>query len=102
MNSPLLRTAESLIHPIVGSAIETKLLIASATVAEKYAKGLRRFRRLKLSSLVRNDLVTRLPSAKCHGSVLREIARAAFSREAVLFEALELIFPNATESLSVQ
>jgi hypothetical protein len=44
----------------------------------------------------------RQPFAKRDGSIVREIVRAAFSRNPILLEALELILPNAAESLSVQ
>lgn len=45
-------------------------------------------------------MVTRQPSAKCNGPLVQEIARAAFSRNPIVPEALELIFHNAAESLS--
>jgi hypothetical protein len=47
-------------------------------------------------------MVTRQPSAKCDGSIVQEAVRAASSRDPILLEALELIFPNPTESLSFQ
>jgi hypothetical protein len=47
-------------------------------------------------------MVTRQPSVKCDGSIVQETGRAAFPRNPILPEALELIFPNAAESLSFQ
>lgn len=45
-------------------------------------------------------MVTRQPSAKCNKSIEREIVRTACSRNPILLEALELVFPNAAEGLS--
>jgi hypothetical protein len=61
-----------------------------------------RLRRLQLDPLVRKDMATRQPSAKCNGSIVQEIVRADSSRNPILLEALELVFPNAAESLSIQ
>jgi hypothetical protein len=47
-------------------------------------------------------MVTRQPSTKCNGSIVQETVRAAFSRNPIILEALELIFPNVSESLSFQ
>jgi hypothetical protein len=47
-------------------------------------------------------MVARQPSAKRYGSTVLETVRAAFSRNFILLETLELIFPNKAESLSFQ
>ena len=47
-------------------------------------------------------MATRQPSAKCNGAIVRETMRAAFSRNPILHEALELILPNLPESVSFQ
>jgi hypothetical protein len=47
-------------------------------------------------------MVTRQSSAKCNGSIVPDILRAAFSGNPILLEALEFLFPNAAESLSFQ
>src|SRR5258708_1665858 len=47
-------------------------------------------------------MVARQPSAKRNGSTVLETVRAAFSRNSILLETLELIFPNKAESLSFQ
>jgi len=57
---------------------------------------------VQLNPLVRKDMVTRQPSARCNGSIVQETVRAAFSRNPILLKTLELIFPNTAESLSLQ
>jgi hypothetical protein len=47
-------------------------------------------------------MVTRQPSAKYNRSIVQQTARAASSGNPLVLEALELIFPNATGSLSFQ
>jgi hypothetical protein len=45
-------------------------------------------------------MVTRQPSApKCNVSIVQQIVRAASSRNPTLLEALQLVFPNAADSL---
>jgi hypothetical protein len=46
-------------------------------------------------------MVTRRPFAKRNRSIVQEIVHAAFSRDPTLLKALEWLFPNAPESLSV-
>ena len=47
-------------------------------------------------------MVTRQRSAKSKGSIVQETLRAIFSRNPILLGALEFLYPNAAETLSIQ